>query len=46
MPPIEHAPKPAAEVLLDQIQEFMDAMASQDPSDEKAVQNIHIFLES
>lgn len=40
MPPIDHDPKPSAEVLLDQIQEFMDAMASQDPNDEKAVQNI------
>jgi hypothetical protein len=40
MPPIQNVSKPPAEVLLDQIQEFMDAMATQDPNDEKAVQSV------
>jgi hypothetical protein len=40
MPPVENVPKPAAEVLLEQIQEFMDAMASQDPNDEDSVKNL------
>ena len=44
MAPIEHVPKPAADVLLEQIQEFMDAMASQDPNDEQAVQSILFFF--
>eukprot|EP00026_Physarum_polycephalum_P000480 Phypoly_transcript_00481.p1 GENE.Phypoly_transcript_00481~~Phypoly_transcript_00481.p1 ORF type:complete len:849 (-),score=248.25 Phypoly_transcript_00481:2040-4586(-) len=40
MPPIEAVPKPAAEVLLDQIQELMDAMAGKDPNDEQGLQNL------